>query len=607
MSPALKAAALNVLVYRDYIIQKIQQRDLFGLLSPWPIFHAVLNFVYIAIQLVIIRLFKPTPPKSERLNKPSGRIAVIGAGLTGISSAAHCVSHNFEVVIYDEHDSVGGIWANVNKTSSLQLNSLLYRFHPGVLWSRGFPYRDEILSEIRRIWREYKLEPRTRLNTPVTSVRRVEGYSSPGAKWVVNDGADGEFDAVIVTIGTCGEPQMVGFPGMPGSLKNQEKKESSQHAEVHLTGPSVNGPSYSEVAKGSHTVDPHEPNAPSYAAVASGDEPATVPVQVPEVESHDDDDDTASTASTRKESHDTQTAKKEDDPVFHGAVLHSSELDDADLDGKTVLVIGSGASGVEAVETALSCGAKHAVIVSRDDKWIIPRNILLDTLISAQPFGREMPLSFLWEKLVVLLQYRGVEALIPEKGIYESTPVVNDDFLNHVRAKKCSYIHATTKRLTENGILLNRKETPDEDEEVKGDVVVLATGFKKPSVDFLPKDLFPENYERPNLYLQNFSTEDWGILCTNSAYLNAFGTHIGIYTRILLLLLLDQSARPEQKDMKLWVDAVRFMKRGARGGALGFFTYMELVVWVVMFHVFRLDRIRWILFTMQGWGVGIKK
>jgi hypothetical protein len=28
--------------------------------------------------------------------------------------------------------------------------------------------------------------------------------------------------------------------------------------------------------------------------------------------------------------------------------------------------------------------------------------------------------------------------------------------------------------------------------------------------------------------------------------------------------------------MKLWVDAVRWLKADAKGGALGFFTYMEL-------------------------------
>ena len=47
-------------------------------------------------------------------------------------------------------------------------------------------------------------------------------------------------------------------------------------------------------------------------------------------------------------------------------------------------------------------------------------------------------------------------------------------------------------------------------------------------------------------------------------------------TRILLTFLLDKNARPIPEDMKLWVDVLRFLKRGARGGALGFFTYMEL-------------------------------
>jgi hypothetical protein len=47
-------------------------------------------------------------------------------------------------------------------------------------------------------------------------------------------------------------------------------------------------------------------------------------------------------------------------------------------------------------------------------------------------------------------------------------------------------------------------------------------------------------------------------------------------TRILLTLLMDVNARPTKKDMKLWVDVVRFLKQGARGGALGFFTYMGM-------------------------------
>lgn len=72
---------------------------------------------------------------------------------------------------------------------------------------------------------------------------------------------------------------------------------------------------------------------------------------------------------------------------------------------------------------------------------------------------------------------------------------------------------------------------------------------------------------------------------------------------MLLTFLMDKNARPIPKDMKLWVDVLRFVKRGARGGALGFFTYMELTIWLLLFHVFRLDRLKWLFFIMQGWGV----
>ena len=58
--------------------------------------------------------------------------------------------------------------------------------------------------------------------------------------------------------------------------------------------------------------------------------------------------------------------------------------------------------------------------------------------------------------------------------------------------------------------------------------------------------------------------------------LTLFCSHIGIYARILMVFLMDKDARPTPKDMKLWVDVLRWVKRGAPGGALGFFTYMEL-------------------------------
>ncbi|KAH9933997.1 FAD/NAD-P-binding domain-containing protein [Epithele typhae] len=526
----------------------IKQHHYLHYLSPFYWLEQAFNLYYILIQYAIILMFKPRPPPGPEYPKnPKGRIAIIGAGLTGISSATHAIAHGFEVVIYEQDDKIGGIWAHVNKTSGLQLNSMLYRFFPGVLWTRPFPHRDEILSEIARVWKEYHLEPRTRFNTPVTSVERVKGSGADvktdpersRSRWIVNGGADGEFDAVVCTVGTCGKPLRIEIPGTPYLNQN------------------TNG------------------------ADASDDE--------------------------KKEG-------DEDEDVFEGAVVHSSELDDADLDGKRLIVIGSGASGVEAVETALAKGATGCVMLARDDKWIIPRNIVIDTLISAQPFGREMPLSFLWERFIACWNYRGAPELVPARlGLFESTPVVNDEFIGHVKAGRCEYVRCDIERLTRSGVRVKvrgREDKPGEGKEareIQGDVVVFATGFKKPEVNFFKDDLFPESYDRPNLYLKNFSTEDWSVLMTNSAYMNAIGTvghfHIGIYMRILLTFLMDPGARPTGKDMKLWVDVIRYIKRGARGGALGFFTYMELTIWLLMFHLFRLDRLKWLFFIMQGWRV----
>jgi len=522
--------------------------------SPFRFIQLLLEILYVLFQNILVVLFAPPPPKSLKgLKKPRGRIAVVGAGLTGISSAAHAISHGFEVVIFEMGDRPGGIWSHVNVTSGLQLNSFIYRFHPAVVWSRAFPHRDEILGQIEKVWKLYGLESRTRFKTKVTKVVRADPKAknddpNTQSRWLVNDEPE-PFDAVIVTIGACGDPKRAHFPGMPGS---------------HRT----NGKSYADALQDSDSSSREDGGGP-----------------------HEGEKST-----------------------FTGVIIHSSELDRIELEGKTIVVIGSGASGVEAVETALEKKAKKAIFIARSDKWIIPRNIIVDTFLAAQPFGRQMPLSFLWEDFLKFWQYRHTTDLVPaHTRIFEGTPIVNDEFLVHVREGRCEYVRGDTQRLTQDSVVVNvrdRDSKPGDQgkkKSFKADVVVLATGFEQPTIDFLPEDLFPDDFKRPNLYLQNFSTEDWSILMTNSSYVNGIGTvghiHIGFYTRILLVLLMDVYARPSKKDMKLWVDVVRFMKQGARGGALGFFTYMELTIWILVFHILRPDRLRWLFFIMLGWGV----
>ena len=145
------------------------------------------------------------------------------------------------------------------------------------------------------------------------------------ARWLVNDGADGVFDAVVVTVGTCGAPRWVHFPGMPSMEAIRARRAESQ----------------------AEAKQRHESEGEHESKIDDGE-------------------------SGRKHSQSTEDGaeeKREDgEETFAGTLLHSSELDDAQLAGKRVVVIGSGASGVEAVETALARGAKDTVIVARQDK-----------------------------------------------------------------------------------------------------------------------------------------------------------------------------------------------------------------------------------------------
>jgi cation diffusion facilitator CzcD-associated flavoprotein CzcO len=124
------------------------------------------------------------------------------------------------------------------------------------------------------------------------------------ARWLVNDDQE-PFDAVIVTIGTCGKPKWTHFPGMPDSSHAQNGTED--------------GKSYADAVKA--------------------------------------DDDGSSD--------DGDKHAQRGGEIYQGEIVHSSQLDNLDCEGKTVVVIGSGASGVEAIETALTKGAKKGVFIAR--------------------------------------------------------------------------------------------------------------------------------------------------------------------------------------------------------------------------------------------------
>ena len=479
---------------------------------------AIVSYVYQWIQILIAYAFAPKLPEQQAKQKPLGHVAVIGAGITGISTASHLIGHGFEVTIFDQSDDIGGIWSRVNSTSGLQISSIMYRFHPAVKWTKGYPHRDEILKNTQKIWKMYDLEKRTRLGFRVEKVTRHSSSTDPHegghARWIINGNEEEVFDGVVVSTGTCGKPKKMDLPG--------------EHK-------------------------------------------------------------------------------------FKGKIVHSSELDGLDCKGKKVLIVGGGASGIEALELAVAQGADRPTILARSDKWIIPRNTIINCALALQPLGRETWLSFIPEFLLKKLHYRDLEEkMAPTQGFYTGTPIVNTSALHHIRHGEADYQRGDVVDLDESGIQFNlrkrgqKKGTDGKKTHFDADIIVVATGFEVPTIDFLPEDLFPEDYVRPNMYLQVFPIEDCSVLCTNSTFRNAVGTvghiHIGIMARTLMLFLMDKSTRPKPRDMRLWVDLIRFIKDRAPGGQLDFFTYMELCIWLVSFLFFRINRLYYFFFVTFGWG-----
>lgn len=469
-----------------------------------------IGFIYYKFyQLFVISVFVREKKESIKSDDGNlGRIAIIGTGITGIASAAHCVSHGFDVVIYEKKSDLGGIWADVNRTSGLQLDSLLYRFHPTVFWSRGTPVNQpEIISQIRNVWEKYRLQSCTRFNYTVQKVER-HSRSDGKTQWTINDGEDGVFDGLIVAIGTCGHPKTLQAVG-------REK--------------------------------------------------------------------------------------------FGGTIVHSSKMDGLEFKNKRVVAIGGGASAAEAAELAIDCGASKVAILTRTDKWFIPRHWLPSTIPSLFPRHLWSFLGPIFEHAIKRFHYSDLAHLAPsQKSLYSVTPIINDVFLQHVRSNKARYIRGDLFEILPEGLRINVRSDsnskpgdPGVTEILEADVLIDATGYDRPSHDFLPTaELFPsKKYSPPNLFLQNFTTVDPSCLMNNAATKAGFGTighfHIGILTRMLMMFLLQPETAPNCNEMQNWVD---------KTGDLGYFTYSELMNWLIVFHLTNFKRLRWSIFTLMGLG-----
>ncbi|KAK3985647.1 hypothetical protein QBC44DRAFT_334550 [Cladorrhinum sp. PSN332] len=162
-------------------------------------------FVSLLQQLLPIKfLLSPSPPPPSNAHRPDApKLAIVGAGITGLTSAAHCIGHGFsDITIFEATPFPGGIWATgASSHTSLQINSLIYR-----------PSTDP--SSLKTLFREYNLTSKTLFNTKVEDI-----YQDHRGKWIINSPRFGRFDGVICCIGAVGEARVPRLPGMDRFLR----------------------------------------------------------------------------------------------------------------------------------------------------------------------------------------------------------------------------------------------------------------------------------------------------------------------------------------------------------------------------------------------------
>eukprot|EP00736_Rhodelphis_marinus_P011948 Rmarinus@m.12916 len=154
------------------------------------------------------------------------KVAIIGAGISGIASAAACVEEGIEYVIYERHSEVGGIWHVTNDDTSrtCMYEGLIMNTSRQLSGFSDFPIPEDAPVFLRpSSYHEYLrayctsrgIQKHVRFHT---SVETVEPLS--GGRWLVksrsllDDSKQEEaYDGVMVATGHFWERVLPEFPG----------------------------------------------------------------------------------------------------------------------------------------------------------------------------------------------------------------------------------------------------------------------------------------------------------------------------------------------------------------------------------------------------------
>ena len=145
------------------------------------------------------------------------RVAVIGAGLSGLVAAHRAQQAGLDVVVFDKNPAAGGTWFE-NTYPGCRLDThnyaYAYSFAQKPDWPSFFSTADSIRDYLADFAVDEGIEDLVRYSTRVTSL----AWDASTSTWLVcSTGPEGErretFHAVISAVGQLNVPQVPAFPG----------------------------------------------------------------------------------------------------------------------------------------------------------------------------------------------------------------------------------------------------------------------------------------------------------------------------------------------------------------------------------------------------------
>lgn len=146
------------------------------------------------------------------MTNPKPSVAIVGAGLTGLTLAHRCLEIGLPCVVFEKASEVGGTWReNVYPGIGLDTAASTYclPFAEKYDWTWEHPDGAEVQSYLRQVARDFRIEEHIRFNTEVTSCRWVDG------RWQIltADGTSTTTDLLVMATGFLRVPSIPTFEG----------------------------------------------------------------------------------------------------------------------------------------------------------------------------------------------------------------------------------------------------------------------------------------------------------------------------------------------------------------------------------------------------------